>query len=77
MVVSSSGMEDLSSLVLWQRAEAIVLASSALNHLYLICPHLQMAQVPFQPYLDGDKLLLDGALVGRENFSRHPAPVDG
>lgn len=24
-----------------------------------------MAQVPFQPYLDGDKLVLGGALVGR------------
>lgn len=68
MTVTSSSAEDLSSLVPWQRAEAILLPSSALNHLYLICPHLQMAQVSFQPYLDGEKLLLGGALVGRANF---------
>lgn len=60
--------KDLSSPVPWQQAEVIFLPSSAISHLYLICPHVQMAQVPFQTYLDGDKLLLGGVLIGRVNF---------
>lgn len=66
--------KDLSSLVPWQRAEAIPLLSSSLNHLYLISPHLQMSQAPFQSYMDGDKLLLGGVLVGRASFF---SPIDG
>lgn len=63
-VAVSSGTGDLSN----PGAEAILVPPSALNHLYLICSRLQKAQVPLEPYLDGDKLLLGGVLVGRANF---------